>query len=113
MSVGEYEKTKVSRMSVSISVAKSRKVKLPNNNPDQDEYLPIQYTKDNKYLHTVDERQSINNAKVVSVQEQVSCVSLHGINARVAESSSLKTTPTKTSITQSNKQKLAVLASCK
>ena len=27
--------------------AESRKVKLPNNNPDQDEYLPIKYTKDN------------------------------------------------------------------
>ena len=47
MSVQEYEKTKVSRVSVSISIAKIRKVKLPNNNPDQDEYFPYKYTKDN------------------------------------------------------------------
>ena len=41
MSVREYEKTKVSRMSVSNIIAKSRKIKLPNNNPDQDDDLPI------------------------------------------------------------------------
>ena len=41
MSVQEYEKTKVTRMSMSNNVAKSRRIKLPNNNPDQDEYLPI------------------------------------------------------------------------
>ena len=87
MLVQEYEKTKVSRVSVSISIAKSRKVKLPNNKPDQDEYLPIQYTKDNKYLHTVDERQSINNAKVVSVGEhEKKKVSRMSVSTTVAKS---------------------------
>ena len=41
VSVQEYNGTRVSCVSLHSITVESSKVKLPNNKPDQDEYLPI------------------------------------------------------------------------
>ena len=51
MSVQEYDGTQVSCVSLHSIVAESRNIKLPNNNPDQDEYLPTKQAEDsNTYI---------------------------------------------------------------
>ena len=104
-------------MSLHSIVVESRKVKLPNNNPDQDEYLPSKQTEDTYTYILGITRRTINNARVVSVQEQDdTAVSRMSVSIIVAKSRRIKlprNKPDLDELSMSNKQKTAILTHCR